>query len=127
MEHIRIYLLLNHYKQKLQLTEGAIALSLSQTLGKEVTLKDLELFNTSNQPHKKALAKAYKDDGYKPKDIAEMIGATIYDTRYYLSNPSKVPYVNMYWNKYVSMAPHLANVQNCSSTTNTGLIWDTDN
>jgi hypothetical protein len=97
MKHIRIYLLLNHYKEKLQLSDEGVRHSIAANLGKNVSLEDLEMFNLSNEPSKKALANALKADGYKPKDISDMISETIYNTRYYLSNPNTHPYINQYW------------------------------
>lgn len=125
MNHMRIYLLLNHYKQKLQLSDEGVRHSIAESIGVDVTFEDLEQFNAANPPSKKALAVALKADGYKPKDIADMISATIYDTRYYLSNPPKGEYVNIYFSNVVQKGQNTEYKLNRTTYVPPNLNWNT--
>jgi hypothetical protein len=87
---------MTHYKQKLELTDEAIAHSVSNSWGKDVMISDLYMALDANPPSKRHLVNAYKAEGYKPKEIAEMLEITVYDARYYISNPPKREYVNGY-------------------------------
>jgi hypothetical protein len=92
----------------------------SQNWGTEVTVEDLYNSLKVNPPNKRQLAKAYKDDGYKPKDIMEFMGCTLYDARYYVSNPPKVEYRNMYWYTRFELKGKV-------STTNERVVENTQN
>jgi hypothetical protein len=117
MEHIRIHLLLTHYKEKLHLSDTGIAQSLTEYYNQMVTLDDLSIFLASHQPKPKQVANALKAEGYTPTLIAEIMETSIHNVKYYLQNPGKAIYVNPFWQMKFDLKNTTVNAEKIIQTT----------